>query len=65
MDTTSLPRVPQRRKFLSSGLQLSLLSIFGTCIRTLTAPDKALLDSRPSEDFVVINGWVIPANYLR
>ncbi len=65
MDTTSQTLVPQRRKLLRSGLQLSLLCLFGTGIRTLTAPDKALLDSRPSEDFVVINGWVIPANYLR
>jgi len=65
MDTTSLPQVPQRRKLLRAGLQLSLLGLFGTGIRTLTAPDKALLESRPSGDFVVINGWVIPANYLR
>lgn len=66
MDTTSRPLLPQRRKLLRAGMQLSLLGLFGTGIaRSLTSPETPLLESRPSGDFVVINGWVIPANYLR
>ena len=66
MNTTSHPTTPQRRKLLRAGLQLSLLGLLGTGIaRTLTSPDTPLRENRPSRDFVVINGWVIPTDHLR